>query len=125
MSTTQVRILEICALLLIVFISGFWLARTGRPFRGLPMNLHKFGALVALVLLVMLVVHANRGAHPGESDWIVCGISGVTVLAAIVSGGVVAAQDPVPAAAMATHRIASAVAAILSGAAMWLLWNRA
>jgi hypothetical protein len=63
MSTTHARIVEICALLLTVFISGFWLARTGRPLHGLPMNLHKFASLAAVVLLVMLVVR-KRSKFP-------------------------------------------------------------
>ncbi len=88
------------------------------------MNLHKFASLAALVLLVMLLVHANRMASPGGLVWAVCAIAGVSLLAAVVSGGVVAAQDPTPVAGMAVHRIVTFVAAISNGAAMWLLWTR-
>lgn len=124
MSTSQVRIVEVIALLLVVLVSGFWLAKTGRPFHGLPMNLHKFASLAAMVLVVMLVVHESHVAHLRGFEWVVCIVAAVSLLTAVVSGGVVAAQDPAPAAGLAMHRIAQDVALVSNSAAMWLVWVR-
>ena len=42
------------ALLLITYVSGFWLSALGRPYQGLPFNVHKLIALGAAKSMVVL-----------------------------------------------------------------------
>jgi hypothetical protein len=124
MSTIHTRVVAISACYVVIFLAGFWLAHVGRPFGGFPLNLHKFTSLATVVLFVLLVVHANRAAHLSGFEWIASAIAGLTLLAAIVSGGVVTAQDPAPAAWLTAHRIAPYVAAFSTAATLVLFWIR-
>jgi len=120
MGMAQTSVLVLSFFFLLTFVSGFWLSLSPKPFNALAMTLHKLGSLAAFAFLVYLAVHIHRTVHFSGLDWAVCAAAGLSFLAAIVSGGVVTAVQPAPAASIAAHRIAPFSAVITTAAAFCL-----
>jgi hypothetical protein len=95
------------ACLLVVFLTGFWLTRSGKPYGGLVLNLHK---LLSLAALALLVIAAVRQAPLSALELTVTVVAGVLFLDAIVSGGLASVDRPTPAFVLVMHRIAPFVA---------------
>ena len=62
MTTVQVRLIETGIFLLLMFLSGFWLSRGGKPYPGGKFNLHKFIGLGTGVFLIVMVYRAHQAA---------------------------------------------------------------
>ena len=117
MNTTQLQTAGAGACLLVVFVTGFWLTRSGKPYRGLLLNVHKLISLAALALLVIATVRKSRAVPLDVLELTVAVLAGALFLDAIVSGGLASTDRPTPAVVLAMHRIApflTLVAAIVS-----------
>jgi len=60
MNANQLRFAGIGAGLIIMFISGFWLNRTGKPYGNLIFTIHKAIGLGMGILLFIMVKQANQ-----------------------------------------------------------------
>jgi hypothetical protein len=120
MGPAQISVLVVSLFYLFIFASGFWLSLSPKPFNGLAMTMHKLGSLAVLAFQIYLIVHIHRVTHFSGLEWAVCAAVGLSFLASIVSGGVVTAVQPVPAASILAHRIAPFAAVITTAAAFCL-----
>lgn len=68
MSTNQLRVIGAGFFYLFIFVSGFWLSRSGKPYNGIVFNIHKLIALVAVVFLVITMCQINQIARLNRSD---------------------------------------------------------
>jgi hypothetical protein len=48
MSTNQLRVVSAGLFFLFIFLSGFWLSRTGKPYSGIILTIHKLIGLAAV-----------------------------------------------------------------------------
>lgn len=108
-------------LLVITFVSGFGLRRTGRPRKTGSLTLHKLIALAGIAL-VALIVRTLTGAAGTEAD-----LTGLLILtaalyvAAIASGGWLSIERPAPAAVSMLHMVAPPLAVLATVATVYLL----
>jgi ApbE superfamily uncharacterized protein (UPF0280 family) len=70
----------------VIFASGYGLARSGRPYNGLLFTVHKLTALAAVVLLAVTLVRANGTAPLPPGAWLAGALAGVAVVALFVTG---------------------------------------
>jgi hypothetical protein len=89
MSTTQLRIIGIGILFLLIFLTGFWVSQSGKPYDTIRMTIHKLIALADVVLLVITVywIHKSAPIQPAVLTAVI--LSMVLFIAAIVTGGLV------------------------------------
>ena len=96
-------VLAAAALLLAVFVLGFWLRRSGKPYSGLVMTVHKLAALAVLVLFILTVYRVTQATPLDNPDLLAAALTVAVFVAAIISGGVVSLDRPTSPIARALH----------------------
>lgn len=91
------------ALLVAVFVLGFWLRRSGKPYSGLVMTVHKLVSLAALILFILAVYRVNQAAPLDTAALVTAVLTGVFFVTAIISGGLVSIDRPTPPIVRALH----------------------
>jgi hypothetical protein len=121
MSTNQLRVVSAGLFFLFIFLSGFWLSRTGKPYSGIILTIHKLIGLAAGVFLVMTVYRIHRVAplSPVEITAIV-----VTVLffaGTVTAGGLLSIDKPMPAAISMMHKLFPYLTVLSTAVTLYLL----
>jgi hypothetical protein len=91
------------ALLVAVFVLGFWLRRSGKPYSGLVLTVHKLISLAVLILFVLTVYRIHRATPLETSALAAAALTVVFFVAAIISGGLVSLDRPTTPIARALH----------------------
>jgi hypothetical protein len=104
MNALTSRIIWLGALFIIVFLSGFWLYRSGRPINTILLTLHKLIALGALILIGVTVYQSHQIAALTAAAWITVVVMGVCFVATIITGGLLSLAQPVTSVTI-VHRI--------------------
>ncbi|MBN1438954.1 MAG: hypothetical protein JW929_06040 [Anaerolineales bacterium] len=129
MNTMPSRLTVVGILFLAVFLTGYWLSRSAKPYPTLPLTVHKLIALADLVLLGIAVswIHRSAPLAPGALGAVI--LAGVLLGATIVSGGLVSIlgagglADISPGARTAislSHRILPYVSVLSAAGALYL-----
>jgi hypothetical protein len=121
MELTPSLIAVIAIALIVVFLLGFRLTRSGRPYSVLILTVHKLAALAVLVILALLVVRAARTAPLDAVVWIASMAGAVFFLAAIISGGLLSTDKTLPPVVKALHRVSPFLAVLAGAAILYLL----
>ena len=108
-------------LLLVTFISGLWLRRSGRPRPVALLTLHKFISLAAIVLIGLTVRQLGNAAGMSAVEISAVAVTGGLYLCAIASGGWLSTEQPAPAAISAIHVVAPPLAVLATGVTIYLL----
>jgi len=124
MITNQMPIVATGLLFLFTFISGYWLSRSGKPFNGIVLTVHKLISLAAAGLLGFVIYQINQVAPLGTIE-LAAGVVTVSFfLDAVVSGGLLSIDKPMPAAILTMHRIAPYLTVLSAAVTLYLLLGR-
>ncbi len=93
------------AAFVMVFISGFRLRISGKPYKSMIFNLHKLLAVAALVLLILIVRNINASANLNSFELVVCSISGLIFLITIITGGMMSIYKTAPPPVEMMHKV--------------------
>jgi hypothetical protein len=104
-----------------IFLSGFWLKRSGKPYNGLKLNLHKFLSLGAAAYLIVLVIDINRTAGLLPIGIVFLTISALFFLVLIISGGLLSAVKETPLVLQFTHRMLPYLTAAATAGLLYFL----
>lgn len=116
------RILTIAILFGLIFGSGFWLSRAGKPHNTLILTVHKLISVVAMVLLYLALGEVYRSA-PAATGVLVSSIAaGVFFLASIITGGVVSATQAPSPVMTALHKYLPYLTLLATAATLYLLF---
>lgn len=107
-----------------VFATGYWLKKMGRPYKALPLTLHKLLGVGVLIYLIVTVTRLNRALALGGLAWGLCLAAGALYLAALVSGGWLGAVKDEPKLGLALHRLLPRLVVIATLACLYLLVGR-
>jgi hypothetical protein len=121
MGLTQFRVAGAGLFFLFVFLSGFWLGNSGTPLNSAILTIHKLIALAAVVFLVMTVYQMNQVAALGATELIAGVVTGLLFLSAIVSGGLLSIDKPMPAAVLMMHQIIPFLTLLSTAVTLYLL----
>lgn len=89
----------------IVFASGFWLARAGRPYVTPLLTVHKLVSLAGIVFVGVLVFQAARNGAYTQLDWFIVVAVLVAAVAVFATGGVASAISDTPVWVLVVHRV--------------------
>jgi len=97
----------------LVILSGFWLLKTGKPYRSGIFNIHKLIALASAVLII-LALYWNRipGAPDAYSTTELFGIGGFLVVILFGTGAMLSIGKPDHKAVLFGHRIGAGLAVL-------------
>lgn len=121
MSATQVRLLSSGLLVVLIFASGFWVSRAGKPYPALNFNIHKLIALAAVILLGVMISRVNKAAPMDSTQWLAVVIAGVCALVTILTGGLASIDRPMPAILSTLHKAFPYLSVLSTGWVMYLL----
>jgi hypothetical protein len=107
-----------------VFATGYWLKKLGRPYKALPLTLHKLLGVGVLIYLIVTVTRANRAAALGGQEWGLCLAAGALFLATLASGGWLSSVKDEPKLGLTLHRLLPRLVVVATLAFLYLLARR-
>jgi hypothetical protein len=120
MSPDQKRIVGTGLFFVFIFLSGFWLSRSGKPYNGITFTIHKLISVAEVVFLVITIYQINQTAALNAIELTVVVVTGLAFLVTIISGGLVSADILMPA-AIWMHRITPFLTVLSTAAILVLL----
>lgn len=105
----------------VVFATGFWLSRAGKPYGRALLTAHKLIAVAMLVFVVWSAFSANKASPLGSLAWVVVSLAVVALVALIASGGVLSAMESPPSAVALLHKVVPYGSVLLTAAWLYLL----
>jgi hypothetical protein len=121
MRAGTVTIVVLVAAAIIVVATGRGLARNGRPYGELLVNVHKLVDLSALVAIGVMLYRMNHSAPLPVHVVSVITIAAVAVLAGFVTGGLITAVEHAPAWVAPAHRIVSWLILVLAAVSVYFV----
>jgi hypothetical protein len=121
MSIDQIRIAGTGFLFLFIFISGFWLSKSGKPYNVIILTIHKLISLAAVAFLAITIYQINQVAKLNTIELTAGVITGLFFLDAIVSGGLLSTDKPMPVVILRMHQITPFLTVLSTAATLYLL----
>jgi hypothetical protein len=121
MNTAQLRIVGAGLFFLFIFLSGFWLSGSGKPYNGIILTIHKLISLAAVVFLVMTIYQRNQAATLSALELTAGVVAGLLFLGTVITGGLLSTGKPMPAIILRLHQIAPYLTVLSAAAALYLL----
>lgn len=83
------------ALFLVIIASGFWVAKTGKPYNTGILTLHKLASLAAVVLTIIFLTKLLKVSPAQVTIILLIIVAGLSVIALFASGGLLSGlKDP-------------------------------
>jgi hypothetical protein len=108
----------------LVFLSGIWLSRMGRPLNVGISTAHKLISLATGVFLLVTIYQQNKIVPLSTSEWTVIFVTGLCFLGTVASGGFLSSDNPMPVAVLRVHQVLPVLAALSSGLTLYLVLGR-
>jgi hypothetical protein len=124
MSPDQKRIVGAGLFFLFIVFTGFWLSRSGKPYNGILLTIHKLISVAAVIFFGITIYQVNQAAALGAIELTAVVASGLLFLGTIVSGGLVSAEGPMPTAVWTMHQITPYLTVLSAAATLYLLLRR-
>ena len=106
---------------LFIFLSGFWLSRTGKPYSMFISTIHKLIGLATGIFLVNTIYRIYM-AVPISRIGITSIVATVIFFVGLVAtGGLLSADKPMPAAVSTIHKLFPYLAVLSTGVTIYLL----
>jgi hypothetical protein len=121
MNPTQLRVLVAGLSYLFIFLSGFWLSKSGKPYNVIVLTIHKLISLAAVVALVIVMIQSNQVAALSAIELIAGVVTGLFFLGLMVTGGLLSTDKPMPAVVLRLHQIAPYLTVLSTAATLYLL----
>jgi len=121
MGIDQTRIIGTGLLYLFIFISGFWLSKSGKPYSVILLTIHKLISLAAVVFLAITIHRINQVARLSTAELIAGVVTGLFFLDAIVSGGLLSTDKPMPVVVLRMHQITPLLTVLSTAVTLYLL----
>ena len=97
LNTLTSRIIEMGVLFLFVFLSGLWLANSGKPINTIILTIHKLIALGTLIFIGVTIYQVNQVAPLSTAAIVALVITGGLFIVTIIAGGLLSLEKPVSA----------------------------
>ena len=126
MSTNQLRIAGIGAGFVIMFLSGFWLNRTGKPYGTLIFTIHKVIGLGMGFLLFIMVKQSNQITPFSSPEMIAVVVTVLFFIATVTTGSLLSipVSKPMPEIVSTLNKIFPYITVLSIGVTLYLLLTR-
>ncbi len=121
MSGTELRLAGAGLSFVLMFLSGIWVSRAGKPLNGVLLTIHKLVGLAAGLFLVVTVYQLNQGSALGGTEMVAVAVSGLLFLGTVVAGGVLSLGKPVPGVVLRLHQIGPVLAVLCTATTLYFL----
>jgi hypothetical protein len=124
MANTQLKLVGLGLSFVLIFLSGYRLARTGKPYSGIILTIHKLVSLAGVALLVLVMVQTSRVARLRTIELAAGAVTGALLLGTIATGGLSSVDRPTPTAVWVLHKITPYLTVLFSAATLYLVLGR-
>ncbi len=124
MDANQLRIVGAGSFFVVIFASGYWLSRAGKPYSVIVLTIHKLISLAAVVFLVIAMVQSNRVAALGTIELVAGAVAGLFFLSLIATGGLLSSDKQMPEVVLRLHRIAPYLTVLATAVTLYLLQSK-
>jgi len=121
MGANQLRVVSAGLFFLFIFLSGFWLGRSGKPYSVIILTIHKMISLAAAVFLVITIYRINQVAKLSAIELLAVVVTGLLFIGTAVSGGLVSTDKPMPVAVLRIHQILPVLTVLSTAATLYLV----
>lgn len=108
----------------VIFASGYWLNRAGKPYSVIVLTVHKLISLAAVVFLVVAMAQANRAATLSAIGLAAGVITGLFFLGLMATGGLLSSDKQMPTIVLRLHQIAPYLTVLSTAVTLYLLQSR-
>ena len=109
---------------LFIFISGFWVSRTGKPYGVAIFTVHKLIGLAAGIYLGVRVCRTHQADALGASEIMAIAVTVVLFICAVIAGGLLSTEEPMPTFVSLIHKISPYIIVLSTIVSLYLLQNR-
>ena len=126
MNTNQLRVVGMGAAFIIMFLSGFWLNRTGKPYGTLIFAIHKLIGVGIGVLLFVMIKQIHQTASLASVEVIAVTVTVLFFLATVTTGSLLSVpiSKPMPDIVSTLNKIFPYFTVLSTGIMLYLLLNR-
>lgn len=126
MSTVQLRFVGAGLSFLLILLSGFCLSRTGKPYSGIILSVHKLIALAAVILLGITIRRIHQAGALGAIELLVVAVGGLFFLGTMVTGGLLSIpmDKAMPGIVHKLHQVTPYLTVLSTAATLYLLRGR-
>ena len=121
MNTLQIKIVIIVLIAIVIYVSGAWLNKSGKPYNVIVLTIHKLIAFGIFIYIVISCYRIYKTDALTSIESILCLFMVASFLSGIISGGFLSANASVPSFVQLIHRVSSVASVIFTGAIIYLL----
>jgi hypothetical protein len=122
MSTTQLKIAGAGLFFLLIFLFGYWLSRSGKPYSMALLTVHKLISLGAVVFLGILISQIHQANPLNLTQVSVIAFAALCFAACIVTGGLVSIEKlALPPVVRRLHQFVPYLTLLSTSAILYLL----
>jgi len=120
----QLRAIGAGLFYLLIFLSGYRLSRSGKPYNVIVLTVHKLLSVAAVVFLIAILIRSDRAAALGASELVAGLVTGLFFLSLIVTGALLSGGAQMPTLVSKLHQIAPYLTLISTVITLYLLQGR-
>lgn len=124
MSMNQLRVVVTGLLYLGIFLSGFWLSNSGKPYNTIIFTIHKLISLAAIIFLVRTIYQIHQVASLSVIELLTGVVTGLLFIGTIVSGSLLSIDRPMPAVILVMHQVTPFLTALATTITLYLLFSQ-
>ena len=124
MGTDLLRVVGAGLFLFVIFLTGFRLTRSGKPYSMIVLTIHKLISLAAVIVLAITMVQINQVARLSATELAAGVVTGLLFLGTMATGGLLSLGKPMPAVILRLHRITPYLTVLSTAVALYLLLSR-
>ena len=109
------------AFFLFIFITGFWLRISGKPYNILANTIHKLIGLALGIYLGMRVYEVNQESALRSSEITSIVVTVLLFLGLVATGGLLSAEKEMPGIVKVLHRVLPYLTLLSTGVTIYLL----
>jgi hypothetical protein len=121
MGTNQLRLVGALLSYLVLLLSGFWLSRSGKPYSGITLGIHKLISLAAVMWLGITIRRINQAGALSATELLAAIVTGLFLLGTMVTGGLLSIGKAMPAIVLRLHQITPYLTVLSTAATLYLL----
>jgi len=121
MNELQIRAIGAGVFFIFIFLSGFWLSRSKKPYNTLKLNLHKLISLAAGIYLGVVIVQVHQVTPLGAIEIGAVAVNLLFFVITVVSGGLSSIDRPMPAAIAKIHKVLPYLATLFTAVTLYLI----